>query len=62
MSAETLVTFPMGGVHPREGKGLTEKLAVETMPAPKQVRLFLKQLWHLRRGWDHLFMHPIQAR
>ncbi len=43
MSAETLVTFPMGGVHPREGKGLTEKLAVETMPAPKQVRLFLKQ-------------------
>jgi electron transport complex protein RnfC len=43
MSAETLATFPMGGIHPREAKGLTEKLAVEVMPAPSQVRLFLKQ-------------------
>lgn len=43
MSAESLATFPMGGIHPREGKELTEKLAVEVMPAPKQVRLFLKQ-------------------
>jgi len=43
MSAESLATFPMGGIHPREGKELTEKLAVEVMPAPKQVSLFLKQ-------------------
>ncbi|MBW2107051.1 MAG: electron transport complex subunit RsxC [Deltaproteobacteria bacterium] len=43
MSAETLATFPMGGVHPREAKELTEKLAVEVMPAPSEVRLFLKQ-------------------
>ncbi len=43
MSAETLSTFPMGGIHPREVKGLTEKLATEVMPTPSQVRLFLKQ-------------------
>lgn len=43
MSADTLATFPMGGIHPREGKELTEKLAVEVMPAPSEVRLFLKQ-------------------
>ncbi len=43
MSAESLATFPMGGIHPREGKELTEKLAVEVMPPPKQVSLFLKQ-------------------
>jgi electron transport complex protein RnfC len=43
MSAETLATFPMGGIHPRGGKELTEKLAVEVMPTPSAVRLFLKQ-------------------
>jgi len=43
MSAETLATFPMGGIHPRESKELTEKLASEVMPLPSQVRLFLKQ-------------------
>ena len=43
MSAETLATFPMGGIHPREGKELTERLPVEVMPAPSQVRLFLRQ-------------------
>ncbi len=43
MSAETLATFPMGGIHPPECKGLTEKLDSEAMPTPKQVRLFLKQ-------------------
>ncbi len=43
MSAETLATFPMGGIHPREAKELTDKLAVEVMPTPSQVRLFLKQ-------------------
>jgi len=43
MSAESLATFPLGGIHPPEGKELTEKLAVEVMPVPKQVSLFLKQ-------------------
>lgn len=43
MSAETLCTFPMGGIHPPECKGLTEKLSSEVMPAPKMVRLILKQ-------------------
>jgi len=43
MSVETLATFPMGGIHPRESKELTEKLAVEVMPPPSQVRLFLQQ-------------------
>lgn len=43
MSAETLATFPMGGIHPRESKELTEKLPAEVMPTPSQVRLFLKQ-------------------
>jgi len=43
MSSETLATFPMGGIHPREGKELTDKLETEVMPAPSQVRLFLKQ-------------------
>ena len=43
MSAETLVTFPMGGIHPNEGKELTENLESEVMPAPASVSLFLKQ-------------------
>jgi len=43
MSAETLATFPLGGVHPREAKELTNKLETEVMPAPAEVRLFLKQ-------------------
>ena len=43
MSAETLSTFPMGGIHPPECKELTARLASEVMPPPKQVRLFLKQ-------------------
>ena len=43
MATETLATFPMGGIHPREYKEPTEKLAVEVMPNPPQVRLFLKQ-------------------
>ncbi len=43
MSVEALSTFPMGGIHPRESKELTEKLPVEVMPTPSQVRLFLKQ-------------------
>ncbi len=43
MSTETLSTFPMGGIHPPECKGLTETLASEVMPTPKGVRLILKQ-------------------
>ncbi len=43
MSAETLATFPMGGIHPRESKELTEKLPSEVMPTPSRIRLFLKQ-------------------
>ena len=36
-------TFPMGGVHPRENKDLTNGLPIEKMPDPAQVSLFLKQ-------------------
>ncbi|NVL90543.1 MAG: electron transport complex subunit RsxC [Desulfobacterales bacterium] len=43
MSAETLSTFPMGGIHPKESKELTEKLTAEVVPTPSQIRLFLKQ-------------------
>lgn len=43
MSTETLSTFPLGGIHPREAKELTEKLATEVMPTPSEIRLFLKQ-------------------
>jgi len=37
------LTFPKGGVHPPESKGLTEKLAVETMPLPAELELILGQ-------------------
>ncbi|NVM21698.1 MAG: electron transport complex subunit RsxC [Desulfobacterales bacterium] len=43
MSAETLSTFPMGGIHPREAKELTKKISTEVMPPPSKIRLFLKQ-------------------
>jgi len=43
MVSEKLATFPKGGIHPLEFKELTSQLSVETMPAPAQVRLFLKQ-------------------
>jgi len=35
------LTFPKGGVHPPEAKGLTEKLAVEVMPLPDELELVL---------------------
>lgn len=38
-----LATFPKGGVHPPENKDLTHSLAIETMPYPSRVSLFLKQ-------------------
>ena len=38
-----LATFPKGGVHPPENKDLTNSLAIETMPYPSRVSLFLKQ-------------------
>ena len=43
MSAQSSATFSIGGVHPDEGKDLTNKLHVEVMPAPEEVFLFLKQ-------------------
>jgi len=39
----SLLTFPKGGVHPPEFKGLTEGLAVETMPVPDELELILGQ-------------------
>jgi len=43
MSTETLATFPMGGIHPPEGKELTDKLETEVMPTPSEVVVFLSQ-------------------
>ncbi|HJX34719.1 MAG TPA: hypothetical protein VJ373_06035, partial [Desulfatiglandales bacterium] len=40
---ESLSTFIMGGIHPREAKGLTENLAIEIMPLPEQVEIPLLQ-------------------
>lgn len=40
---ESLLTFPKGGVHPPESKDLTERLAVETLPVPKEVEILLNQ-------------------
>lgn len=37
------LTFPKGGVHPPESKGLTENLAVEAMPLPDELELILGQ-------------------
>jgi len=37
------LTFPKGGVHPPESKGLTENLAVEAMPLPGELELILGQ-------------------
>ena len=39
----SLSTFAKGGVHPRESKGLTEHLAIESMPLPDQVEIPLIQ-------------------
>jgi electron transport complex protein RnfC len=39
----TLLTFPKGGVHPPEAKGLTAGLAIETMPLPAELELVLGQ-------------------
>lgn len=39
----TLLTFPKGGVHPPESKGLTAGLAIETMPLPAELELVLGQ-------------------
>jgi Na+-translocating ferredoxin:NAD+ oxidoreductase subunit C len=36
-------TFPKGGIHPKENKGFTDSLPIETMPYPSRVSLFLKQ-------------------
>ncbi|NTV14949.1 MAG: electron transport complex subunit RsxC [Desulfobulbaceae bacterium] len=39
----TLLTFPKGGVHPPESKGMTAGLAIETMPLPLELELVLGQ-------------------
>jgi electron transport complex protein RnfC len=41
--AEPPATFPRGGVHPEEWKGFTGGLAIEKIPPPLRVCLFLKQ-------------------
>lgn len=43
MSTHAAATFPLGGIHPPEGKDLTNKKPVEIMPTPEQVYLVLKQ-------------------
>jgi electron transport complex protein RnfC len=40
---ETFLTFPKGGVHPDESKGLTEHLPIEVMPVPESVEVLLTQ-------------------
>jgi len=40
---DQLITFPKGGIHPRESKDLTEKLAIETLPSPVSVEILLNQ-------------------
>jgi len=40
---KSLLTFPKGGIHPPEGKDLTEHLAVETLPIPEDVEILLNQ-------------------
>ncbi len=39
----SLFTFPKGGVHPPEAKGLTAGLPVEVMPVPDELELILGQ-------------------
>ncbi len=38
-----MLTFPKGGVHPRESKELTEHLPIETLPIPQEVEILLSQ-------------------
>ncbi len=38
-----LLTFPKGGIHPPEYKGLTEHLAIEEMPVPDELEIPLIQ-------------------
>ncbi|MFH1243637.1 MAG: electron transport complex subunit RsxC [Pseudomonadota bacterium] len=38
-----MLTFPKGGVHPPESKGLTEHLPIETLPIPEEVEILLSQ-------------------
>ncbi|MBN2123571.1 MAG: electron transport complex subunit RsxC [Deltaproteobacteria bacterium] len=39
----SLLTFPKGGVHPPEAKGLSEKCAIESVPVPEEVDILLQQ-------------------
>lgn len=38
-----MLTFPKGGVHPRESKELTEHLPIEELPIPEEVEILLSQ-------------------
>ena len=38
-----MLTFPKGGVHPRESKESTEHLPIETLPLPEEVEILLSQ-------------------
>jgi H+/Na+-translocating ferredoxin:NAD+ oxidoreductase subunit C len=40
---KSLLTFPQGGVHPPEFKAQTQGLAIEVMPVPDELELFLGQ-------------------
>ena len=42
MNEETLLTFPKGGTHPPESKGLSEHLAIESLPLPEEVDILLQ--------------------
>ena len=39
----SLLTFPKGGVHPPESKGLTSGLSIEVMPVPGELEIILGQ-------------------
>jgi len=39
----SLLTFPKGGVHPPESKGMTANLAIEVMPVPDELEIVLGQ-------------------
>jgi electron transport complex protein RnfC len=39
----SLLTFPKGGVHPRESKDFTSSLPIEVLPVPDEVEILLNQ-------------------
>ncbi len=58
--SKTLLTFPKGGVHPRESKELTEHLPIETLPVPEEVvRVPENQPVHPRSGGQEASTHHL---